>query len=52
MGPAGADVNSLAFQLAAGELPPGMSLNETTGLVSGTPTVAGTYNFTVRAVQN
>ena len=50
--PSGADVNSLTFQLAAGELPPGMTLNETTGLVSGTPTVAGTYNFTIRAVQN
>lgn len=30
-------------------LPPGMSVNTTTGLVSGTPTLAGTYNVAVTA---
>jgi len=50
--PSGANVNNLSFQLVSGDLPPGMSLNGTTGLVSGTPSGAGTYNFTIRAVQN
>jgi hypothetical protein len=50
--PSGANVNNLSFQLVSGDLPPGMSLNGTTGLVSGTPSAAGTYNFTIRAFQN
>ena len=33
---------------AAG-LPPGLSVNSATGLISGTPTTAGTYNVTVTA---
>jgi hypothetical protein len=28
-------------------LPPGLSLNGATGAIFGTPTVAGTYSFTV-----
>jgi hypothetical protein len=31
-----------------GALPPGLTLNPTTGLISGTPTATGTYNFTVQ----
>jgi len=39
-----------AFVLAAGSaLPPGLSLNPTTGVLSGTPTTAGTYAFAVLA---
>jgi hypothetical protein len=30
-------------------LPPGVSLNSSTGAITGTPTTAGTYNFAVRA---
>jgi len=36
------------FGLTSGTLPPGLSLNPTTGVVSGTPTALGTYAFTVR----
>jgi hypothetical protein len=32
-----------------GSLPPGLSLDPATGLVSGTPTATGTFNFTLRA---
>ena len=37
-----------SFTISAGTLPPGLSL-PSGGLLNGTPTVAGTYNFTVRA---
>jgi hypothetical protein len=35
------------FALATGHLPPGLSLNRVTGVLSGTPTAAGVYTFTV-----
>jgi hypothetical protein len=50
--PAEANVNSLTFELASGTLPPGVTLNGATGVLSGTPNTPGTYNFTIRAVQN
>ncbi len=34
----------------SGPLPPGLKLNKSTGTISGKPKVAGTYNFTVEAV--
>jgi len=37
------------WALAAGTLPTGVTLTAATGLLSGTPTTAGTFNFTVRA---
>ncbi|MBW3497589.1 putative Ig domain-containing protein [Janthinobacterium sp. NKUCC08_JDC] len=37
------------YAISAGALPAGVSLNTATGLLSGTPTAAGTFNFTVRA---
>jgi hypothetical protein len=38
-----------AFTMASGVFPPGLSLNSKSGVLSGTPTVPGTYTFTVRA---
>ena len=40
------------YTVTAGALPGGLSLNATTGLISGTPTTAGTGNFTVTATNN
>lgn len=37
------------FAVTAGALPPALTLNPTTGVVSGTPTTPGPYNFTVTA---
>ncbi|MFG6466295.1 fibronectin type III domain-containing protein [Roseateles sp. BYS87W] len=38
-----------AYSLSAGSLPAGVTLNAATGAISGTPTVSGTFNFTVKA---
>ncbi len=40
----------ITWSVSAGSLPPGVTLNPSTGLLSGTPTSAGTYTFTVRIV--
>jgi hypothetical protein len=37
------------FTVASGSLPPGLSLDETTGELTGEPTEAGTFTFTVKA---
>lgn len=37
------------FSIPSGALPAGLSLNSTTGAISGTPTTAGTSTFTIRA---
>ena len=36
------------WALATGTLPPGLSLNPNSGVISGTPTQLGTFSFTVR----
>lgn len=36
----------------SGNLPPGLSLNPGTGIISGTPTAIGTSNFTVQATDS
>jgi hypothetical protein len=40
------------FFLSSGELPPGLSLNETTGVLSGTPTEEGTFTGAVSATND
>jgi hypothetical protein len=35
------------FSIGAGSLPPGLTLNSTTGSITGVPRVAGNYNFTL-----
>jgi len=39
----------LPTSFSASGLPPGLSINQTSGVISGTPTGAGTYNVTVTA---
>src|SRR5208337_2409742 len=40
------------FSITSGSLPPGLTLNTSTGAITGTPTTAGTYNFTAQAVDS
>lgn len=39
----------ITYSVTSGALPTGLSLNSSSGLISGTPTVADTFNFTITA---
>jgi hypothetical protein len=41
-------VGTMKWNLQGGGLPPGLTLNTTTGLISGVPTTKGTYSFNAR----
>ena len=45
-------VSPFSWTISSGALPSGVSLNATTGLVSGTPTGSGAYNFTVKVTDS
>jgi Putative Ig domain len=40
---------TITWAVSVGSLPAGLSLNATSGMISGTPTTAGASNFTVKA---
>jgi hypothetical protein len=37
------------FSISSGSLPPGLTLNASTGAITGTPTTAATYSYTAKA---
>ena len=41
-----------SWTLVSGELPPGLTLSESPGRITGTPTTAGTFTFTVRVTDD
>jgi hypothetical protein len=41
--------NSPSYSVSSGSLPSGISLNSSSGAVTGTPTVSGSYSFTITA---
>ena len=47
-----ADNDPTQWSVTSGSLPAGLTLNSGTGVISGTPTVDGTFNFTVKATND
>ena len=47
-----AGTSPFTWSVSSGSLPPGVTLGASTGLLSGTPTTAGTYSFTVKVTDN
>lgn len=46
--PVSGGLASKAFSVTSGALPPGLSLNASSGDITGTPTLAGSYAFTIK----
>lgn len=44
----GPTVGTVVWSVSSGTLPTGLTLNTSTGEISGTPTAEGTFNFTIR----
>ena len=40
------------FAMASGSLPAGLTLNTSSGVISGTPTTAGPFSFTVKVTDS
>ncbi|WP_161805176.1 putative Ig domain-containing protein [Amantichitinum ursilacus] len=49
---AGGGTAPYTYSIGGGALPPGLTLGLSTGVISGTPTSGGTYNFTVVAIDH
>jgi hypothetical protein len=49
---AGGGVLPYTWSITSGNLPAGLLLNSTTGVISGTPTIAGNYPFTVQVADS
>jgi len=45
-------VAPFVFSVVGGSLPPGLTLNSSTGVISGIPTTAGTFSFTIKVVDS
>jgi hypothetical protein len=43
---------TLKLSLASGTLPPGLTFDATTGIISGTSTAVGTYNFALQVIDS
>ena len=48
----GGGVPGYSYMISSGTLPPGLSLNTATGAITGTPTMAGSFIFTVKVTDS